>query len=90
MKIEINKLVLILIVFYWQEIKTIQLEEVLNERADEEMDCSDTEEEFQVKKRRTDSSEDRASVNTLKVSSRNIKLNRIEYYFKIDPSMVQI
>jgi hypothetical protein len=55
-----------------QEIKTVQLEEVLNERADEEMEVSDTEEDYVAnpkKKSRIDSSEDKANLAVIKVSS---------------------
>jgi hypothetical protein len=53
-----------------QEIKTVQLEEVLNERADEEMEVSDTEEDYMTnpkKKSRIDSSEDKANLAVIKV-----------------------
>jgi hypothetical protein len=55
-----------------QEIKTVQLEEVLNERADEEMEVSDTEEDFMAnckKKSRVESSEDKANLAVIKVRS---------------------
>jgi hypothetical protein len=53
-----------------QEIKTVQLEEVLNERADEEMEVSDTEEDYMAtskKKVRVDSSDDKANLAVIKV-----------------------
>jgi hypothetical protein len=53
-----------------QEIKTVQLEEVLNERADEEMEVSDTEEDYMAnpkKKSRIDSLEDKANLAVIKV-----------------------
>nr|CAD7464122.1 unnamed protein product [Timema tahoe] len=47
----------------YMEIKTVQLEEVLNERADEEMDVSDEEDYMGNKKRvRYDTSEEKASL----------------------------
>nr|CAD7606852.1 unnamed protein product [Timema genevievae] len=49
-----------------QEIKTVQLEEVLNERADEEMDVSDEEDYMGNKKRvRYDTSEEKASLKRI-------------------------
>lgn len=52
-----------------QEIKTIQLEEVLNERADEEMEVSDSEDDFHglPKKRRVES-EDKQNLASIKVT----------------------
>jgi hypothetical protein len=56
---------------WWlQEIKTVQLEEVLNERADEEMEVSDNEEDYMgnpKKKSRIDSSEDKVNLVVIKV-----------------------
>jgi hypothetical protein len=58
--------------WFLQEIKTVQLEEVLNERADEEMEVSDTEEDYMSnpkKKSRIDSSEDKANLAVMKVTT---------------------
>lgn len=55
-----------------QAIKTIQLEEVLNERADEEMEVSDTEDEYSGHKKRSRlEAEERANCAALKVMSGN-------------------
>ncbi|KDR14923.1 ecto-NOX disulfide-thiol exchanger 2-like [Zootermopsis nevadensis] len=68
------------------EIKTVQLEEVLNERADEEMEVSDNEEDYMgnpKKKSRIDS-EDKANLAVIKEENDSLRCQLEAYKNEVD------
>ncbi|XP_049778265.1 ecto-NOX disulfide-thiol exchanger 2 [Schistocerca cancellata] len=66
------------------EIKAVQLEEVLNERADEEMEVSDAEDDMTSHKKKSRDADDRSTINVLREENDSLRCQLEAYKNEVD------